>query len=102
MNYNIIYRDKRRSLIDVNRNDKKLKKNILIDVHTITVTYLGQNLKPRYRVIVNQSIGENNETYLIHICHKGPVKLIKRVKIAHSFLQAVSDQFHVTILSLPM
>ena len=23
--------------------------------------------------------------------HKGPVKLIKRVKIAHSFLQSVSD-----------
>ena len=33
---------------------------------------------------------------------KGPVKLIKQVKIAHSFLQSVSHQFHVTILSLPM
>ena len=33
---------------------------------------------------------------------KGPVKLIKRVKIPHSFLQSVSDQFHVIILSLPM
>ena len=33
---------------------------------------------------------------------KGPVKLIKRVKIAHSFLQSVSDQFHVIIPSLPM
>ena len=33
---------------------------------------------------------------------KGPVKLIKRVKIAHSFLQSVSDQFNVIILSLPM
>ena len=33
---------------------------------------------------------------------KGPVKLIKRVKIAHSFLQSVSDQFHIIILSLPM
>ena len=33
---------------------------------------------------------------------KGPVKLIKRVKIAHLFLQSVSDQFHVIILSLPM
>ena len=32
----------------------------------------------------------------------GPVKLIKRVKIVHSFLQSVSDQFHVIILSLPM
>ena len=33
---------------------------------------------------------------------KGPVKLIKQVKIAHSFLQSVSDQFHVIMLSLPM
>ena len=33
---------------------------------------------------------------------KGPVKLIKRVKIAHSFLQSVSNQFHFIILSLPM
>ena len=34
--------------------------------------------------------------------NKGPVKLMKRVKIAHSFLQAVSYQFHVIVLSLPM
>ena len=33
---------------------------------------------------------------------KGPVKLIKRVKIAHSFSQSVSNQFHVIILNLPM
>ena len=33
---------------------------------------------------------------------KGPVKLIKRVKIAHSFLQSVSNQFYVIILSLSM
>ena len=33
---------------------------------------------------------------------KGPVKLIKRVKIAHSFLHTVSNQFHVISLSLPM
>ena len=33
---------------------------------------------------------------------KGPVKLIKWVKIAHSFLQSVSNQFHVIILRLPM
>ena len=33
--------------------------------------------------------------------NKGPVKLIKRVKIPHSFLQFVSNQFHVIILSLP-
>ena len=33
---------------------------------------------------------------------KGPVKLTKRVEIAHSFLQSVSDQFHMIIISLPM
>ena len=33
---------------------------------------------------------------------KGSVKLIKRVKTAYSFLQSVSDQFHVIILSLLM
>ena len=33
---------------------------------------------------------------------KGPFKLIKRVKIAHSFLQSLSNQFHIIILSLPM
>ena len=37
-----------------------------------------------------------------HTMYKGPVKLIKRVKIAHSFLQFVSDQFHIIILSLRM
>ena len=33
---------------------------------------------------------------------KGPVKLIKRVKIAHSLLESVSNQFRVIISSLPM
>ena len=36
------------------------------------------------------------------ISRKGPVKLINRVKIAHSFLQCVSNQFHIIILSLPI
>ena len=36
------------------------------------------------------------------IAGKGPVKLIKQGKIAHSFLQSMSNQFHVIILSLPM
>ena len=40
--------------------------------------------------------------FIIEIFDKGPVKLIKRVKIAHSFLQYVSNQFHVIILCLPM
>ena len=34
--------------------------------------------------------------------YKGSVELIKRVKIAHSFIQSVSNQFHVIILSLPV
>ena len=48
MNYNLIYRNKRISLIDVNRKDKKLKKNILIDVDAVTMAYLEQKLKPMY------------------------------------------------------
>ena len=30
------------------------------------------------------------------------MKLIQRVKIAHSFLQSVSNQFHFIISNLPM
>ena len=33
---------------------------------------------------------------------KGPVKLMQRVKIAHLFLQYVSNLFHSIILSLPV
>ena len=33
---------------------------------------------------------------------KGPMKLTQRVKIALSFLQSVSNQFRIIILSLPM
>ena len=42
------------------------------------------------------------EKFRKNLLVKGPVKVIKRVKIAHSFLQSVSNQFHVIILSLPM
>ena len=34
--------------------------------------------------------------------NNGPVKLIQWVKIAHSFLQSVSNMFHFIISSLPM
>ena len=34
--------------------------------------------------------------------NKGPVKMIQRMKIAHSFLQSVSNLFYFIILSLPM
>ena len=41
--------------------------------------------------------------FLLKLFHsKGPLKLMQRVKIARSFLQSVSNQFHVIILSLPM
>ena len=41
--------------------------------------------------------------FCCYLCpHKGPVKLIKRVTIAHSFLQSVSNLFNFIILSLPM
>ena len=56
MNYNTIYKDKRRSLIDVNRNDTKLMTNILIDILIVTLEYLEQRFKPTYWVTVNQSI----------------------------------------------
>ena len=38
--------------------------------------------------------------FIIEIFDKGPVKLIKQVKTAHSFLQSVSNQFQVIILRL--
>ena len=40
--------------------------------------------------------------FFIKTPDKGLVKLIKPVKIDHSFLQSVSNEFHVIILSLPM
>ena len=43
-----------------------------------------------------------SETLAIFMTKDRSVKLIKWVKIAHSLLQSVSDQFHVIILSLSM
>ena len=40
--------------------------------------------------------------FITEIFDKGPVNLIKRVKIAHSFSRSVSDQFHIIILNLPL
>ena len=57
---------------------------------------------------INKAAKDNNipcstlHTWIKRLPSKEPVKLIKQVKIAHSFLQSVSDQFHVIILSLPM
>ena len=52
--------------------------------------------------LLSFKIKSGNHQRGISLLQKGPVKLIKRVKIAHSFLQSVSDQFHVIILSSPM
>ena len=38
--------------------------------------------------------------FRVHNDTKGPVKLIKRVKIAHSFSQSVSNQFRVSHFKL--
>ena len=65
------------------------------------ITELGINttsVSPRSKYI---PLTESFDEILKSHC-KGPVKLIKRVKIPHSFLQSVSDQFHVIILSLTM
>ena len=48
-----------------------------------------------------QSLKINNTSNKV-ASMKGPVKLIQWVKIAHSFLQSVSNLFHSIILSLPM
>ena len=47
-------------------------------------------------------LSEENLFSLIVDLNKGLVKLLKQVKIAHTFLRSVSNQFHVIILSLPM
>ena len=64
----------------------KLKKNTIKEIEKLNSDFdlldIGREKNPSFR--------------------KGPVKLIKRVKIAHSFLQSVSNQFHVITLSLPM
>ena len=41
-----------------------------------------------------------NKKYLLN--YKKPVKLMQWVKIAHSFLQSMSNMFLLIILSLPM
>ena len=50
----------------------------------------------------NDNLIVKDYCFIIEIFDKGPVELIKRVKIAHSFLQSVSNQFHVIILGLPL
>ena len=65
---------------------RHLMKDNLLSIH-------AELEKDRYKDL---GLRELNDT------EKGPVKLIKQVKIANSFLQSVSNQFDVIILSLPM
>ena len=56
------------------------------------------------RSLLNNICNDNNvqNHFFFFTFTKGSVELIKWVKIAHSFLQSVLNQFHVIILSLPM
>ena len=55
---------------------------------------------------IHKYLDTEHSTFLLDnryiIFNKGPVKLMQWVKIAHSFLQCVSNQFHIIILSMPM
>ena len=55
-------------------------------------------MRPRVLPIKNDRMGGGQNVKGT----EGPVKLIKRVKIAHSFSKSVSNQFHVIILGLPV
>ena len=52
--------------------------------------------------VMYQSLVCNLDQATAYRILRGPVKLIQRVKIAHSFLQSLSNLFHFIILSLPM
>ena len=72
------------------------------DIDWATVYLLPQKTTIESRMRIFQYKILDNILYLSNRVYKGPVRLIKQVKIAHSFLQSVSNQFHVIILSLPM
>ena len=65
------------------------------DLRKIVLLFLMCNICTRLQALLEEIY------HISHICAERPVKLIRRVKIAHSFLQCVSNQFHVIILSLP-
>ena len=71
---------------------------------TIELSHISNSLCKRKLIAKNNCL--NVITWPDHLrvikAIKGPVKLIKWVKIAHSFLQSVSHQFHVIILNLPI
>ena len=51
-----------------------------------------------FNVFTNSPLGAvrvEDQRFIDWDHYKGPVELIKRVKIAHSFLQSVSNQFHI-------
>ena len=86
----------------------KIKKNkiglstgyVLLNCETVSLTVFITMCPKEQQTSDNLIVKDN--CFVIEIFDNGPVKLIKWVKIAHSFLQSVSNQFHAIILSLPM
>ena len=78
--------------------------------YSIYFSFVGQLHVPLTASYHNQVAGFRTIKFRMSQCvdssvnrsEKGPMKLIQRVKIAHSFLQSVSNQFHFIISSLLM
>ena len=51
---------------------------------------------------LSDNLTVKDHCFITEIFDEGPVKLMQKVEITHSFLQSVSNQFHVIILCLPM
>ena len=64
----------------------------------LSVTHQQQDLLPTFSCFTSSSTDMGINLVLV----KGPVKPMQPVKIAHSFLQPVTNQFHVIILSVPV
>ena len=79
-------------------NTSFINRSILLkNIHTVEITNIYMYFTLLSRSVPKWFVRQFD-------CHwlEGPVKLIKRVKIAHSFLQSVSNEFHVIILSFAM
>ena len=72
-----------------------------MQIKEITIESKIQNMSRLFPAFGNQELLPFNPILDGGGGGNGAVKLIKRVKIAHSFLPSVSNQFHVIILSWP-
>ena len=71
----------------LNKMSKAQKQLTALFMHNNSLGIFLENIEPK---ILKRDLG------------KGPVKLMQRVKIAHSFLQSVSYLLHFIILSLSL